>query len=161
MDSVRPVECVVFRPGWEAELARFFATLAQAGDDALFHPHKGDEASLADIARAIGSDVYLLFVQDRDVLAYGLLRGWNEGYEVPSLGVAVHPDARGTGLGRLVMDYLETMARLRGAPAVRLRVHKDNVRARTLYEHRGYRLAPDESDARLLVGRKPLEGGGP
>lgn len=159
MDRQRAIECVAFRPGWEAELARFFEAIEQAGDHALFHPHAGDEATLRDLATTTGDDVYLLFVQGRDVLAYGLLRGWNEGYEVPSLGIAVHPDARSAGIGRLVMEYLETMARHRGAPAVRLRVHKDNARARAMYEQRGYRLVPDETDARLFVGLKPLDGG--
>lgn len=158
MDAPRPIECIAFRPGWEAELARFFAALEQAGDDAFFHPHKADEASLRGLAQDIGADIHVLFVQGREVLAYGLLRGWNEGYAVPSLGIAVHPEARAGGIGRLMMEYLETMARHRGSPAVRLRVHKDNARARAMYERRGYHMAPDESDARLLVGLKPFDG---
>ena len=72
----------------------------------------------------------------------------------------MHPDARAQGLGRLVMDYLEAMARHRGAPAIRLRVHKDNARAIALYERRGYTMREDDGDARLLVGMKQLEPAG-
>ncbi|RYF60640.1 MAG: GNAT family N-acetyltransferase [Comamonadaceae bacterium] len=157
MDFAPAIECVLLRPGREQALARFFADLMTVGDDAFFHPHAGDVASLRVIADAPGKDLYLIFVEGDDVRAYGLLRGWNEGYAMPSLGVAVHPEARAHGLGRLVMDYLEAMARHRGAPAIRLRVHKDNARAISLYERRGYAMQIDTSDARLLVGMKPLE----
>jgi ribosomal-protein-alanine N-acetyltransferase len=151
------LECVLLRPGLEQALARFFDDLAIAGDDTFFHPHEGDVASLRAIADLPGKDVYVVFIEDGVVLAYGLLRGWNEGYSVPSLGIAVHPRARARGLGRLMMDYLETMARRRGAPAIRLRVLKDNVNAIAMYERRGYIMSPDEVDRNLLVGVKTLE----
>lgn len=150
------IECMLLRPGREQALARFFADLAAAGDDAFFHPHAADVESLRAIAAQPGDDLYVVFVEGGDVRAYGLLRGWNEGYEVPSLGIAVHPDARATGLGRLVMEYLEAMARHRGATSIRLRVHKDNARAIGMYERRGYAIQPDGGDVRLLVGIKPL-----
>lgn len=157
MDVKPAIECVLLRPGREQPLARFFADLAAEGDDAFFHPHAGDAASLRAIAERPGKDVYLVFVEGDEVRAYGLLRGWNEGYLVPSLGIAVHPGARAQGLGRLVMDYLEAMARHRGSPAIRLRVHKENERAIALYERRGYAMEADTTDARLLVGVKSLE----
>ncbi|MBF6025874.1 GNAT family N-acetyltransferase [Lysobacter niastensis] len=150
------IECVLLRPGREAALARFFTDLAAAGDDAYFHPHAGDVATLRVIAEQAGLDLYVVFVEGEAVRAYGLLRGWNEGYAIPSLGIAVHPDARACGLGSLMMEYLETMARHRGAPAIRLRVHQDNARAIAMYKRRGYALTPENDGARLLVGVKPL-----
>lgn len=157
MDVTPAIECVLLRPGRERALAQFFADLEAAGDDAFFHPHKGDVTTLRAIAEQPGKDIHVLFFEGDDVRAYGLLRGWNEGYATPSLGIAVHPDARARGLGRLVMDYLEAMARHRGAPSIRLRVHKDNARAIALYERRGYAMKADEGDAHLLIGVKRLD----
>ena len=152
------IECVLLRPGREQALARFFADLATAGDDVFFHPHAGDIDALHTIAERAGNDLYVVFVEGDEVRAYGLLRGWDEGFAIPSLGIAVHPDARGAGLGRLVMEYLEAMARRRGSPAIRLRVHKDNTRAIAMYERRGYAMAPDAGDVRLIVGVKSFGG---
>lgn len=159
MAQTDAIECVAFRIGWEGPLSRFFSDLKARGDDAYFHPHAGDEESLRAIARNAGRDLYYLFVRGDDVLAYGLLRGWSEGYEVPSLGIAVHPSMRGSGLGRLMMEYLEAMARLRGAQSMRLRVHKDNTVARDMYARRGYRMERDETDGSLIVGIKAFRGG--
>lgn len=156
MDLKPAIECVLLRPGRVQALARFFADLAAAGDAAFFHPHAGDIASLRAIAEQPGKDLYVVFVEGDDVRAYGLLRGWNEGYAIPSLGIAVHPDARARGLGRLVMDYLEAMARYRGALELRLRVHRDNARAIAVYERRGYVMQSDVHDANVLVGMKSL-----
>lgn len=152
------IECVLLRPGREQALATFFAELRDAGDDTFFHPHPGDVDTLRTIAAQPGDDVYVVFVENARVLAYGLLRGWNEGYAVPSLGIAVDPASRGRGLGRLMMEYLEAMARHRGAPSIRLRVHKDNARAIAMYQRRGYAMHPDDGDARLLVGVKLMGG---
>ncbi len=155
---LRPaIECVLLRPDRVHSLAHFLADLAAAGDDTFFHPHESNVSSLRAIAEQPGKDLYILFVEGDDVRAYGLLRGWNEGFTTPSLGISVHPAARAHGLGRLVMEYLEAMARHRGAPAIRLRVHKDNARAIALYEGRGYAMQADGSNARLLVGVKPLD----
>lgn len=156
MDLKPAIECVLLRPDHVQALARFFADLASAGDAAFFHPHAGDIASLRAIAEQPGKDLYIVFVEGDDVRAYGLLRGWNEGYAIPSLGIAVHPDARAHGLGCLVMDYLEAMARHRGAPKLRLRVHRDNARAIALYERHGYAMQDDAHDTSLLVGMKTL-----
>lgn len=158
MSETNAIECIAFRPGWEGGLAHFFAALDEGGDGAFFHPHRWDKSTLRALARGTGDDLYYLFVQSRNVLAYGLLRGWNEGYAIPSLGIAVHPSARSTGLGSLMMEYLEVMARHRGAPAVRLRVHKVNVHACNMYMRRGYHLTLDEGDERLLVGLKAFDG---
>ena len=106
------------------------------------HPFTMDEA--ARIAASSGRDVYgMLLVSDRPV-AYGMLRGLEEGYETPSLGVAVRTDSQGRGFGRLVMAALHEEARIRGVTTVRLRVDAANVRARRLYESLGYRYAGED-----------------
>ena len=85
-----------------------------------------------------------------------MLRGWDEGYAVPSLGIAVRTSAQGRGLGRLMMAHLHAEAGRRGATVVRLRVHPDNVRARRLYESLGYAYAgEDRGELVMLVDLEP------
>lgn len=150
------IECIDYRPGWEAALGELFKALEASSELRYFSPHPHDSATLRDIAARTGRDVHCLLVEGRTVLGYGLLRGWDEGYKVPSLGIAVHPDARSIGLGRVLMDYLEMMAAYRGAASVRLRVKQSNLFAASIYARRGYRLEPDPSDVSLLIGLKHL-----
>jgi ribosomal protein S18 acetylase RimI-like enzyme len=85
-----------------------------------------------------------------------MLRGWDEGYEVPSLGIALHPHAQGQGLAHLFMDFLHVAARRRGAKKIRLRVYRDNKSAITLYRSLGYELTEDR-DWRYLLGVLDLD----
>lgn len=150
------MQCSRLRPGLEPALSEFLADIARNGEDSLFAPHATDLTTLRTLATNPGQDVYLVFMTNGAVRAYGLLRGWNEGYDVPSLGIAVHPQFRGKGLATRVMDQLESEARNKHAPAIRLRVHKQNQHAIDIYRLRGYEMSQDPVEPHLLVGIKTL-----
>lgn len=135
---------------WVNPLAEFFHAVKQEGDDQYFHPHPFTDEEAKRIAHYSGKDLYYVVVEDGKVLGYGMLRGWDEGYEVPSLGIVIHPSVRGTGLGKLFMHFLHGTARRRGASKVRLKVYPDNKTAVTLYEGLGYTFQAEE--AGQLVG---------
>ena len=73
-----------------------------------------------------GRDVHALLVEDGRAVAYGMLRGFDEGYDVPSLGIAVRTGLQAPGSRAAMMAHLHAEARRRGATVVRLRVHPDN-----------------------------------
>ncbi len=141
-------------PSLERGMAELFAALVGAGDDRTFHPHPFTPAAAAERVQYRGKDVYCLAVVGERVLAYGMLRGWDEGYEIPSLGIAIHPSARGIGLGRALMLYLHSEARRRGACKIRLKVYPDNAAAVGLYRTLGYEFSTTEQGQ--LVGFKSL-----
>jgi ribosomal protein S18 acetylase RimI-like enzyme len=53
-------------------------------------------------------------------------------------GIAVHPDARGLGIGTRLLDALTAFAAEHGYKGVRLEVVDSNMRARRLYERVGF-----------------------
>ena len=120
----------------------------QAVDSTTFH-HATREAANRFLAER--RDIHVLGRANGEVVAFGMLRGWEEGYDVPSLGLVVRRDAEGKGHGRSMMTALERMARGRGASQIRLRVHPRNARARHLYEKCGYRVAGEERGETLML----------
>ena len=118
--------------------------------DPYFHPHPLTFCEAARICTYIGPDIYIVAVAQDVVLAYGMLRGWEEGYPVPSLGIIIAPEARRTGLALLVMQYLHHNARLRGASMIRLKVYPANVAAVSLYRKIGYRFDSSADDGQLI-----------
>ncbi|WP_374928863.1 ribosomal protein S18-alanine N-acetyltransferase [Kytococcus sedentarius] len=81
---------------------------------------------------AAGADV----PGQRQVLGYA---GVDHGGQVADvMTITVHPAARGTGLGRRLMDHLVHSATRRGAEALLLEVRADNEPALRLYEHTGF-----------------------
>ncbi len=141
-------------PDMASCLAVFFRELKKAGDDRTFHPHPFTDEEAARLAGYNGKDLYYVAVDETLVLAYGMLRGWDEGYEIPSLGIALHPLSRGTGLAAAFMEFLHAAARRNGARKIRLKVYPDNIIAVRLYEGLGYRFASQETGQ--LVGTVSL-----
>lgn len=122
------------RPGDEVDLEVLFAHL----DTTWFRPHDLGSVGAREVAHHAGKDVYLIGFLGLVPVAYGMLRGWDEGYRIPALGIAVRDGYGDRGLGRQMMHALHESVRSRGGHRVRLRVAPDNARARHLYDSMGY-----------------------
>ena len=142
-------------PQWQESLAEFFSRLALDPTARFFHPHPFDSTHAARYANFPGHDLYYVAVCSNNVLAYGMLRGWNDGFDVPSLGIALDRVVRNKGLGKTFMHFLHAAARMRGAAKIRLKVHPDNQPALGLYRQLGYHFEDHLSDE--LVGVLDLE----
>jgi ribosomal-protein-alanine N-acetyltransferase len=89
------------------------------------------------------------------VVGYGMLRGWSEGYDVPSFGVYVHPGERGRGVGASLLAWAVERARDRGATSIMLKVSPRNAAAVAIYRSRGFAFSGETMDSQL-VGRLPI-----
>ena len=150
------LEVVRLAPEWQEGLHQFFQDLKASGDEVFFSPHPADADTIRRVAAHDGKDLYYLLVEQGKVLGYGMLRGWDEGYQIPSLGLAIHPTARGRGMGKMLMDLLHLLATRRGADKVRLRVRSNNEKALSLYKSLSYAFEEDTHQAGFLVGFKNI-----
>lgn len=145
------LEILHLRPGHATLLAELFAVIAADKRGGRFHPHPFTQAEAARICSYRGNDRYLALRADDRFLAYGMLRGWDEGFSIPSLGIYVMPELCGSGASRLLMEHLHLTARLSGAKQIRLKVYPDNISAQRLYLSLGYRFS-DLRETDQLVG---------
>jgi ribosomal protein S18 acetylase RimI-like enzyme len=127
-----------------------FEVLTDAKEERFFLPHPLTSDEAARIAGYQGNDFYAAALHNQKAIAYGMLRGWDAGYAVPSLGISVHPAYRGAGVGLAMMHYLHAVAALRDCPSIRLRVNQENQRAKNMYQRLGYQF--DEHHSDYLVG---------
>jgi ribosomal protein S18 acetylase RimI-like enzyme len=141
--------CVALSPEHAPSLARLFARLQQTDTENFFHPHPLTAEEAFSSANYSGRDFYCVMLQGDEVVGYGMLRGWDEGYAIPSLGVALDPSVRGRGYSRPVMNFLHDTAKKRGAAKVRLKVDSQNRPAIELYRSLGYAFEPP-SDQQLI-----------
>ena len=140
------IEIVRLKPEHADALGRLLKGLSENRDEMWFHPHPLTPEYARVISEREGKDLYYLALSKEEAIGYGMLRGWDEGFKVPSLGIAIHPKARGKGLGRTLMEFLHAAAREHGAPSVRLKVHEENSQALELYRSLGYRFEGKEGD---------------
>jgi len=127
-------------------LGRFFPDLKSK----YFFPHPMTEKEAKRICRYQGKDSYYVATENGYVLAYGMLRGWDDGWKIPSLGIAVQPLYRGSGLARSFMYFLHSAAWVNGATKVRLKVFPRNTRAVRLYKSLGYKFERKKENGQLV-----------
>lgn len=81
------------------------------------------------------------------------------GDDVPELSMAVHPTARGVGVGRLLLAHVLRAARSAGHAQVSLSVDPANAPARHLYEDAGF--VPVGTSGTSITMLKSFEESGP
>ncbi len=118
---------------WESDLALFNAVVSGNAP-----------ASFAEVAVAADEAIVgLILVTMRNELLSQTVSAHLE-------AIVVAPEARGTGLGRQLLERAETLAAARGAKSLSLHVFSNNHRARSLYDSSGY-------DSELIRAIKWLE----
>lgn len=122
-------------------LGRFFAQIAgDAEASRFFHPHPFTQDTATYLAwHSQGKrDRYFVAEHRGNVVGYSMLRGWDEGYEIPSWGGCVLPALRDAGIGKCLLLHGIREARGVGAAQLRLTVYKENVRAVYVYRKIGF-----------------------
>lgn len=130
-------------------LAAFFATLNESNASRYFHPHPFTSEEATKRATYKGNDLYYVILCGIEVVGYGMLRGWDEGYTIPSMGIAIRADYRGDELGGLLMSFLHHAARQKGAGQVRVKVYPENVASKRMVEKMGYQFT-SQSEGQLV-----------
>jgi ribosomal protein S18 acetylase RimI-like enzyme len=151
----------LLQPSDAAALGDFLvAAAADAPTAELFHPHpltREFAAELCGKLPAIKDRYFALFVGGK-VAGYAMLRGWDEGYKVPSFGICVHPALQNAGVGHVLTTFGIEESRRAGAEKVRLTVYKRNERAAHLYAKYGFVFA--DKDEQSWVGVLDLTANG-
>lgn len=131
------------------KLAELFERFRYSKIDEYFHPHPLTNEEAFSKCSYRGADYYCLVFDGKNPVGYGMLRGWDEGYTEPSLGIAIDAHHQGRGIGKLLMGHLHEVAQSRGAWTVRLKVYSDNLNAIKLYQALGYSFE-NVGDSELL-----------
>lgn len=96
----------------------------------FFYAFGTDETSIAEMLAASERDVYSGVFWQGELAGIFFLRGWDDGYEVPSFGVLIAEKHRGGAFLRLTLDTAKLICRLSGTKSLMAKIHPDNVSPR-------------------------------
>ena len=142
--------CLNRHPEYSNALYQFFQDILLEKYDQWFHPHPFTKEYTEKITTYTGKDLYYAMISANTVIGYGMLRGWDEGYTIPSLGIAMHPQHANKGYGKIFMGFLHFIAKANHAPAIRLTVYITNTHAINLYSNLGYKLSESEDGTKYI-----------
>ena len=130
--KIVPIDDVLF-----VLLVEFFGDIK---DNEFFHPHSFEKDYIDELCEKSSKDLFYCLTSSNKVIAYGILRGWDDGWDDICVGVIVRESERNNGYGELMMKFLCSVARLRSVKRLRLHVNPNNAAAFSLYEKLGYRF---------------------
>lgn len=134
-----PLEVRPLGPGDGDALAELFTRNDRDAVTRTFDPFPLTADVAHRLAEHAGRDrCFGAFDPTGELVAMSMLRGWDEGFEIPSLGMLVDHEHHGRGIGGAVLDATIAAARGLGAGAVRLSVYATNPVAHRLYRGRGF-----------------------
>lgn len=114
-----------------------------------FHPFPLTAETAYRIACTDHLDRYYVAIVDGQFAGLCMLRGWDEGFEVPSLGILVDHRRRRLDVGRIMTRFAISEASRLECPVLRLTVHSSNRPAVRLYRSLGFREV-DSSQAEVM-----------
>jgi ribosomal-protein-alanine N-acetyltransferase len=149
-------DLLVIDPGRKKDLEAVFAI-----EQASFS-HPWTRAMFQEELAKIPATLYVLKGGSEKV-ALGYCCFWALSGELQLVNIAVRPDLRGQGLGRLLLHYLFREAQLRAAEKIFLEVRPSNQAAVGLYERLGFKVlyrrpryyTPEGEDALVMVWDSP------
>lgn len=81
---------------------------------------------------------YLGFFIEKTLIGFFMLRGLDEGYQIPSYGVFISKKYQSVGLARISVIYSISFCKLNRIEKLMLKVHPSNTAALKLYRDLGF-----------------------
>ncbi len=123
-----------------------------------FSPFPLDAGTARKICQEDHRDLFFVAIHEEQIIGLSMLRGWDDGFDVPSFGILIDRSYTGLGLGRRMTEFTLREAKEAASERVRLTVYATNVRAVELYRSVGFveierqpvRLG-DESNVKIVM----------
>lgn len=145
----------------EKKLFSFFEIIKKCRLNRFFHPHSFNKQAVKKIISILGGnrkDLYFLVLnQKHQIAGYFMLRGFDEGYKIPSFGVVVHPNYTKRGLGTEITKLAIKICKRLKVRKLMVHVYKDNIIAKEIYKKLGFQFSQSKRKENELVGHLKLK----
>lgn len=121
-----------------------------------FVPFKIEEVAIHSMLKRAERDRYEGMFLEGELAGFYMLRGFDEGFTVPSYGVWVAPQYSGLGLATQSLSHVIAACRANGVSELMLKVHPQNTVAKKLYESFGFEQSGVDPKNQNLVYKKDL-----
>ena len=101
-------------------------------------------------------DKYFGIFIEEEIVGFYMLRGFDEGYEIPSYGVWISQEYSNLGLGKLTLYHALSFCKVNKIKKIILSVHPDNIAAKGIYETAGFIFTGEVSEIGHLKYEKTL-----
>jgi len=141
------------------DLALELSELLQNSDldySRYFIPFSFDFKTVKKILTDVNLDLFFGIFVNNKLIGFYMLRGFDEGYDIPSYGVWVSSEFSGRGIARLTLQHAISFCKINNINKLMLKVHPDNLKAKKLYEDFGFISSGVEPKNDNLINLKSI-----
>lgn len=117
----------------------------------FFRPFDFGADTVAGVLASESQDVFMGLYWQGALVGFFMLRGWDEGYDVPAFGILIDEKYRGCGLEMLSLDTAKIICKLRGATRLMIKMHPDNISAKGVLRKTGFIQSGVETESGNLI----------
>lgn len=103
-----------------------------------FIPFEIKYDNLKSILEKVDKDLFIGIFVNKKIAGFFMLRGFDEGYEIPSYGVWISSQYTNKGLAKLTLQYSLSFCQITGVKRIMLKFHPDNMIAMKMYKKFGF-----------------------
>ena len=116
-----------------------------------FTPFEFSVESLTSILNKAVKDKFFGIFVNNEIAGFYMLRGFDEGYDIPSYGVWISSKYSNKGLSKLTLYHSFSFCKLNNIKTLMLKVHPDNIIAKNLYEALGFvKIGTDKKNSNYI-----------
>lgn len=136
-------------PDEEPALVRFFEANDRPQVTDLFFAFPFTAETATRICRDLRKDRYFATFLGEEIVCLGMLRGWDEGYEIPTFGMTADYRHNGRGYGWRMWRWVMGYAAQLGARKLRITTHLHNEIIIGMAQKLGFRHTKDLPGGRV------------
>ncbi len=95
------------------------------------------ETILKILSNAVNDQYYGIYIETK-LVGFYMLRGLDDGYEIPSYGVWIAKEFSSNGLSKLTLQHAISFCKINRIKKLMLKVHPENFKAKKVYEDFGF-----------------------
>ncbi|NWG29550.1 MAG: GNAT family N-acetyltransferase [Ignavibacteriaceae bacterium] len=120
-----------------------------------FIPFDFSETTIKDILNKKKADKFFGLFLNKELIGFYMLRGFDQGYDIPSYGVWISSNYANKGLSKLTLYHAFSVCKLNNIKTLMLKVHPENTIAKEVYEKFGFiKVGIDEKNGHLIYHKK-------
>lgn len=124
--------------------------------NSYFIPFVMKSDDLKSMLEKIEKDLFINVMVNKKIAGFFMLRGFDQGYEVPSYGVWISSEYANKGLAKLTLQYSLSICRLTGVNSIMLKVHPENKVALKMYKSFGFNASGIDEKIGHIIMHKDL-----
>lgn len=104
-----------------------------------FTPFNFNTETIKEILSKSRKDIFFGLFLNNKIIGFYMLRGFDEGFKIPSYGVWISNKYAGKGLAKLTLQHSISFCKINNIEQIMLKVHPENTGAKKLYENFGFK----------------------